>query len=186
MLKGTYNPIDYFSDDEAVDIICAADRPHWKLLFWILWETGARVGEVLGMTRKDSYFDELQIGIWLEKHKHPVYARRVVTEDLADELTRYIAKMKTRRQMLFPFDISSASKALKRAAMKAGITRNVHSHMFRHGLAFKLARELDGTETYRASIIQQALGHTTQASLGVYTQATRKDALDMVRKVIEG
>ncbi len=63
-----------------------------------------------------------------------------------------------------PLDRENVFRAVKRAALKAGITRNVYPHLLRHSFATHL---LAGGANLR--IVQELLGHADLATTEIYT-----------------
>ena len=180
---GTKHQVDYFSAAESLDVIASADQKHWKLLFWVMRDTGVRIGEALRITRKDIRPDTALVGIHREKRRAKVYEYVPVSSDLYDELRWYMAGL--RGQMLFPYHFTSAMVALKRAATRAGITRPVHTHMFRHGFAVNAAKMLGGEALEVRSVIQRAMGHVKPETTDIYLELTSKDAGDAIRKILD-
>ena len=176
---------DYFSSQEAVDIIATADAWHWKVLFWVLWETGARIGEALRLKRKDFLPGQHLLGIETEKRADHYYGLLPVSSDLCDELAGYIGALPARQQFLFPYTVDGATKALKRTAVRTGITRPIRTHMWRHALGKRLARELQLPELDALNIIRQQLRHKGWRSVRVYVEVTPRDAAEQVRRVLE-
>lgn len=72
---------------------------------------------------------------------------------------------------------NAVNRELKRAAKAAGITRNVHAHMFRHTAATGWARA-----GWEPSAIQQMLGHRDGTMTMWYVQADTKRLEELVKR----
>lgn len=182
---GSHLVVDNFTDLEAVDIIAACDKFHWKVLFWILWETGCRIGEGMLLMRRDIDLGRGMVQITREKRRDKLKEWRPISSDLRDEVARYLDSLPRTRQALFPYWHTSANAALDRAALRAGITRPVHSHMFRRSFARRLSHKMQGTALDARSRIQQALGHINPATTDIYLQATPDEANEEIRRILE-
>ena len=180
---GTEHPVDYFSEQEGWDIVLAAPIGHWRLIFWVFHETGFRLGEVLALRQKD-ILPSCELGVWTAKQKKPVYESVPISDDLRDELLRYAIKNK--RARLFPVSKSAVDHRLKRLALKIGIFRPVHSHMFRHGLAKRFGHIPGMTASEAMTNANRILRHRSLRTTELYFRTTDAEAKAAHRKLLEG
>ncbi len=180
---GTEHPVDYFSEQEGWDIVLAAPLGHWRLIFWVFHETGFRLGEVLAIRQKD-ILPSCELGVWTEKQKKPVYEAVPISDDLRDELLRYA--IKTKRSRLFPVSKGAVDHRLKRLAVLVGISRPVHSHMFRHGACRRIAHIPAITYAEALTTANRILRHRSLRTTERYFKATNIEAKTAYRKLLEG
>ncbi len=182
---GTQHPVDYFTPDEALALILATTDDIWYYFFYVLSETGARIGEGLALMKKDIRVEDCELGIWTEKTKPKVYRRIPVTQLLMGELIQYSHKVRGRR--LFPVSYESAVYQLRKTALRAGIDRRVCSHMFRHGMVRRIITSMPGaTPTEALSFAAKIAGHKSIRTTMIYAESTEREAKDAYRKMLEG
>jgi len=112
-----------------------------KLLVLLLYESGARIGEILNLRRGDVTFDEYGAKLRLKGKTGTRYIRVVKT---ARFLEAWVELNKSDR--LFELSNQRVCQILKEAAKKAGIKKRVHPHLFRHTRATHLAKYLTEPE----------------------------------------
>ena len=158
------------------------------LLLELLYSTGARVSEVVGINLQD--ISESTVGsesIWVLKLRGKGGKERIVPlgsfakAAIDDYLVRCrpsLAK-RTNEAALFlnirgsRLSRVSAWEIVKRAATKSGLTSRVTPHIFRHSYATHL---LDGGADIR--VVQELLGHASVTTTQIYTLIT----IDKVRE----
>lgn len=181
---GSKHPVDYFSDQEARDIILEAPSLAYQLLFWLAWETGARIGELLNLKKKDILQDKCEIGLWTEKIKPRIYESVPISIHLRDELVNYSRKL--RGEKLFTMAYQSVERNLKVTALEAEITRPVRTHMFRHGMVKRIMRSTDLPAAEALAIAQKIARHRRLTTTMLYGETTEIEAKDKHRKILEG
>jgi integrase/recombinase XerD len=182
---GSKHPADYFSDEEAQSIIMSCKERHWQLFFWILWETGFRVGEALALKKKDLLRDKGELGVWTEKKKPRLYEAVPITADLMTELTNYSQSVRG-TNTLFSFEYNSAVAALERARIIAGINRPVRTHMFRHGMVKRIMRAPGLTSAEAMAAAQKIARHKRLQTTMLYGETTEAEAKSTHRRALEG
>ena len=137
------------SDTEMTGLIDACDHPRDKAMLLVAWETGVRLGELLGMQLKHgertSYgWKWLVHGktgtrpIWLIRSAPSVNLWLSVHPERKDPTAPlWLIRWKTRVGGIHE---SRARTILKRAAERAGLKRRVWWHMFRHNAVSRDAR----------------------------------------------
>ena len=150
-------PFDYLRPHEARQIIEATTNDRDHLLLNVMWQTGARISEILTLRPCDVDDNGITIvtlkkrlcrkrrtksGSWMNLPK-PILkekqAKRVIPiqQALLTEFMTYAYKHQIKPDGKF-FNISRvrAFQIVSDAAEKAGITyKGVHPHLFRHGFA---------------------------------------------------
>ncbi len=158
------------------------------LLLELLYSTGARVSEVVGINLSDISENSVNgESIWVLKLRGkggkermvPLgsYAKSAIDDYLVR--TRPSLLRKISESALFlnnrgtRLSRVSAWEIVKRAAEKAGLTSRVTPHVFRHSYATHL---LDGGADIR--VVQELLGHASVTTTQIYTLIT----IDKVRE----
>ena len=158
------------------------------LLLELLYSTGARVSEVVGINLND--ISESVIGgesIWVLKLRGKGGKERIVPlgsyakAAIDDYLVRCRPSLlkKLNEGALFlnargtRLSRVSAWEIVKKAALKSGLTARVTPHIFRHSYATHL---LDGGADIR--VVQELLGHASVTTTQIYTLIT----IDKVRE----
>lgn len=179
---------------EITDLVEAAKDPSNPislrdyLLLELLYSTGARVSEVVGINLSD--ISESQIGdenIWVLKLRGKGGKERIVplgsfAKNALDEYlvrTRPSLLKRVNENALFlnargtRLSRVSAWEMVKKAAEKTGLSVRVTPHVFRHSYATHL---LDGGADIR--VVQELLGHASVTTTQIYTLIT----IDKVRE----
>ena len=189
-LRGRALP-KYFLPDEIHAILGAVKginvrRDH--LIINMLWQTGARISELLSIRPMDVdlYAKGIKI-ITLKQSKGKKFYERVIpaapNEDnrypLLEEIERYVEDHHTPpSDVLFKLTRQRVSDIIVRTCRRAGIERQrAHPHTFRHSFAINLVRN-----RVPAYTIQQLMGHADPASTYIYAQVLASDA----RPFLEG
>lgn len=137
------------SDGEMAALIDACDHPRDKAMLLVAWETGVRLGELLGMQL--SHGERTSYGWkWLVRGKtgtRPIWLIRsapsvnlwlsVHPERKNKTAPLWLIRLKTR---VGGIRESRARTILKRSAERAGLSRRVWWHMFRHNAVSRDAR----------------------------------------------
>jgi site-specific recombinase XerD len=167
-------------EEQAMLQVCESNRRD-HLLIRLLWETGARVSEVLQLTRDsiDSY--NLSLKILTEKKRSkkgkPSYRIIPITSSLATEILNYIVTNNIQNK-LFSISRQRTFQIVRAIGKRAGISRKIHPHMFRHGYAINLL-----SQGVPLPIIQRLLGHASILTSMVYLKVTQQDAREFLSRV---
>ena len=158
------------------------------LLLELLYSTGARVSEVVGINLSDISENSVNgESIWVLKLRGkggkermvPLgsYAKSAIDDYLVRTRPSLIKKLSESALFLnnrgTRLSRVSAWEIVKRAAEKAGLTSKVTPHVFRHSYATHL---LDGGADIR--VVQELLGHASVTTTQIYTLIT----IDKVRE----
>jgi len=174
--KGHYLP-EYFTKQEIRKVIQHLGYVKHRLLIVLCYSAGLRRSELQKLKPVDLDFDNRLIFIRAAKGKKDRYS--TLPSGLKPLYDRYMEKCQP-KVYLFEgsepgkkYSFTSMSNVLKRAAVAAGIRKNVHMHMLRHSFATHLLE--DGHDI---RYVQAFLGHanlqTTQIYTHIVNEATRK------------
>jgi integrase/recombinase XerD len=168
----------YFSVEEVHAVIEQATNPRDHLLLNCLWQTGARISEMLQLKPADVDFTAGTIRLITLKRRARFERAVLVKAPLLGELARHIASKRIQdSQRIFPITRSRSHQIVRKACNAAGITdKRAHPHTFRHSLGVFLIQRLPIT------VVKEVLGHANIESSLVYTRLVAQD----VRKYYEG
>lgn len=133
-------PEELLRPAEIQNMMKCCTRDQDRTMIAVLWETGCRIGELLGMQRKHISNDVIG-AVLIVNGKTGM--RRIRIIESAPYLDGWISG-----RSLGPdghvFDITypTAVKRLKTIARRAGITKRIYPHLFRHSRATFLASHL--------------------------------------------
>ncbi len=145
----------------------------------LMYATGLRASETVGLKIKDIDFDEKLIRVVGKGEKERIVpfsqtAKNAVLEYMAGYRQTYIKD--NTLDILFinskgePLSERGLQYIVKTSAEKCGITINVHPHMIRHSYATTLL-----TNGVDIRIIQELLGHSSIGTTSIYTHVTFED-----------
>ncbi|AIE82254.1 site-specific tyrosine recombinase XerD [Actinotignum schaalii] len=149
-----------------------------RALLEILYGTGARISEALGLTADDIDTDTATIRLFGKGRKERVVPLgRYALEALDAYTTRARPELAARGEGVTKLFLNTRGRALSRqsawliirqAAEHAGITAHVSPHSLRHSFATHL---LQGGADVR--VVQELLGHSSVTTTQIYTQVSR-------------
>ncbi|KAA8433508.1 tyrosine recombinase XerC [Weissella sagaensis] len=152
------------------------------LLLEMLYGTGARVSEIVNMTRQSVDQRAQVVTITGKGNKMRIvpfghYALDALEQYLTASRPLLAQKQKLPNDYLFlnqrgnPLTTAGVEYILKQIGKKAGLTQDVTAHMFRHTFATDLLNNQADLRT-----VQQLLGHSSLSTTQIYTHVTT-DAL---------
>jgi integrase/recombinase XerD len=149
--------------EELLEATCSI---HDKAFIFCLWESGARIGELLSLRRKHVQFDCLG-AILIVDGKTGM--RRVRLMEAASILDEWISDRSFRQEdPIFPNTYRAYVKRLKTLSKRAGIIKRIYPHLFRHSRATFLA------------------GYLTEAQLCAYLGWTISSAMPRIYVHLNG
>jgi integrase len=130
-------PEELLTLEDLADMVAAARTCKDRAFLLCLWESGARIGELLSIQRKHITYDS-QGAVFIVDGKTGM--RRVRIIESADDLDIWISDNSFNPEdRIFPSTYRSYVKRLKALARRANIQKRVYPHLFRHSRATFLA-----------------------------------------------
>ena len=151
---------------------CGREDPELKVLAALIYETGARAGEILRLKARDVEFDEHGARLWIRRSKSEPRVLRVAL--YASLLTAWIeARKPAPEEGIFRKDYTTYLRRLARAWRRAGLppTRRKF-HILRHTRATELLKARVFTEKE----MMLWFGWRTRGMIDVYARVTMEDA----------
>lgn len=154
-----------------------------------LYTTALRNFEFRAVTLTDINLNGLYGNIVGKGAKLRAFTFNEATREKVTEYLQVRAKLFPKRtcRYLFFSGINDKGKGLseyglnailKKLAIRAGITKNVHAHMFRHSLATHLLE--DG---WSIIAVRDKLGHENVSTTSIYSHTTPKTLIEMTRGI---
>jgi len=169
------------SYEEYVKLLQAASNPRDKALLQFMYESGARILEILKVRIKDLHLDENYAVVGGGKRLVPLANKEFIEEwlrihPLKSEPEAYLfCNLRAPKK---PLSYPAVRKLLRRISRKAGLSRRITAHMFRHSRATLLAKLEVSPYT-----MNQVMGWSTSTRMWqVYLHITQKDAIQEVLK----
>jgi site-specific recombinase XerD len=169
--------------------IVAAKNLRDKLLVRILWRTGIRVSELIGIRVLDIDFDNRALVIKIQKMRRkdgkPVERRRIIpidhgTLDMVTEYLKWRKQFPYKGDLLFPITRQRVDQFFWKLGRKVGIKeigdpaiskhRKLHPHVLRHGFAIHCIKK--GMSIER---LKKILGHASPTTTSIYLQWSSAD-----------
>ena len=163
MKEPKMNP-EILTMDEIRMMVLNANDFKDKLLILLLYESGAKIGELLNIRKSDIIFDDYGaiIKVCGKTGMRPI---RIVA--CADLLRAYV---KTVYDKLFDVSERAVNKMLKNVAKRCGIKKRIYPHIFRHTRATHLAKYLTEPE------LRLYFGWSEKSEMpGVYVHLAMRD-----------
>lgn len=130
-------PEELVTWDDLLAMIDSTTRDHDLAFLQVLWESGARIGELLSLQRKHVSYDS-QGAILIVDGKTGM--RRVRIIESAPVLDEWISCRSFRPEdRIFPNTYRAYRKRLQVLAARAGVVKRMYPHLFRHSRATFLA-----------------------------------------------
>ncbi len=159
-------PEELITPEHIEELLECASGLHDRVFIFSLWESGARIGELLSLRRKHIQFDHLG-AILIVDGKTGM--RRVRLMESASLLDEWISDRSfSPEDAIFPNTYRAYVKRLKILSRRAGICKRIYPHLFRHSRATFLA------------------GYLTEAQLCAYLGWTISSAMPRIYVHLNG
>lgn len=155
-----FDMIDCYLDKNSFSFI------QKRLLFKILWETGARLSEVTNLKFEDLN-DDLS-GAYIVRQKVKVRNIIIWSDDTKEILQKYLGlifEKNINSEYLFNFSNRTAQRWLKNITELLELDENITPHSFRHGKAHQILK-MNGNQ----HDIKAVLGHSSITASDHYTR----------------
>ena len=179
----------YLEPEQVERLIAVASNLRDKLLVRILWRTGTRVSELIGIKVPDIDFDNRAILIKVLKQRKKdgktIERRRVIpidqgSLDMVREYLEWRKQFPYRGDLLFPISRQRVDQVFWKLGRRTGIKeigdpaisqhRKLHPHHMRHSFAIHCIKR--GMTIER---LQKILGHSSPTTTSVYLQYSVAD-----------
>lgn len=171
--------------DEIKKMLESCDNPRDKAFISVLYESGARISEILDLTIKDVKFDHYGAILYVNGKTggRPI---RVVksTNDLKQWINSHPSKNNENIPLFCSFcnrnydgfiDSTSGWGLVRKIAKRAGLERPIYPHMFRHRRATDLSKLLSDRE------MKIFFGWSPNSNMpGLYSHLNSKDVDDKI------
>jgi len=163
--------------DEIRSILDLTKNKRHKLLIELLYSTGLRVNEAVSLRVKDINLAEKVAFVKYGKGKKERFVK--LSSKFIKHFRSYLNRRKRDSEYIFNsrgghLTTRQAQRAIKNAALRAGIQKKVFCHAFRSSFATHL---LDSGVDVR--LIQELLGHQNLATTERYTHVSRKKLMQI-------
>jgi len=138
----------------------------------LIYSAGLRRSELLNL--KVSDIDSERMVLHIRRAKGMKDRISLLSDNLLQLLRKYYQDYKPKIYLFEgknggKYSPTSVANILKKAALKAGIKKNVTSHMLRHSFATHLLEQ--GTDL---RYIQELLGHNSSKTTEIYTHVSKR------------
>lgn len=150
-------PEELLTQEEVEQLVNACDNPRDRALISVLYESGCRIGEILGLQLKHIQFDEYGAILMVNGKtgqrrvrivsSAPLLSNYIENHPFKDSPESYLWLTKFNRKVAKkdgwnPLMYKGISSILMKITKKTGIKKRVYPHIFRHSRATHLAKIL--------------------------------------------
>lgn len=157
-------PVPMVLSPEEILAIIQATEPFYRAFFLCLYTLGLRMNEARQLKWEDIDFHSRSVRIQQKGGSWKLLPLPEWTADAIREIPQVEGSPFVFVSRRSGKPVSNVTKAIARACKKAGITRHVHPHLFRHSIATHL---MGGNINLR--VIQKFLGHAQVGTTEWYT-----------------
>jgi integrase/recombinase XerD len=185
-VESTVTPSDLLTMEEIEKVIDTAYMPDDKAIIACLYDSGARIGELMSCKIRDLNFDNYGCTLYLRESKT---IKRTVRLIYAASYMRVWNEAHPRKNepdapiwctRYKPYDAVSPSAMYRRIAkirQQSGVEKRINPHKFRYTRATELAKKFNDSEQKLYAIFGW---QPTSKTAGVYVKFTDKDRDDMI------
>lgn len=187
---GQYLPT-VLSVEEVCSILDAAANPRDRAILEVLYGCGLRVSELCSLKISQVYLDELFVKVKGKGSKERLVP---MAESTAEAISLYLSERKEsdskHEDTLFLNRFGAALSRVaifnlvKDTALRAGVTKNISPHTFRHSFATHLIE--NGADL---RVVQEMLGHESILTTEIYTHVDsatwQKEIKDIISDVLQ-
>jgi site-specific recombinase XerD/ribosomal protein L40E len=188
--KNSLMPEYLINSEEFEKILLNTTSPQMKLIIELLYETGARVSEILDLKIQNIEFNSYGAKLYVKgktgQRVIPIvwYARDlrqfILVHPNKDKPESNLFFIKKYDQML-PFEYPNFRKQLGIVCKRAGINKRIHAHLFRHTRMTELAKTLP------EQTLKQLAGWSGSSKMAeVYIHLSQRDVEDSLLQKVYG
>ncbi len=174
----TVTPEEILTLAEVKAMIEVTMTPRDRALISTLYESGVRIGELARLTWRDLIFDEHGVRMYINdtKTKKRRYSRLIGSAGPLQALKKSLQNPMSDDFVFLtekgePMAYITAVKVLRRIAKRAGITKEIRPHLFRHTRITHMIQQ-----NYQESIIKQSLwGNLSTQQFKTYVSLSETD-----------
>jgi len=187
-------PEELLTEDEIEKMAQAAESPRDRVLLLVLYESGARIGELLNVKIKHVIFSDFGAYMMLNGKtgmrriplvmSAPALAAFIDHHPLKENpesylfLTRHNAMADDTKGKYMPLSYRGAYKILKTLAEKAGIHKRIYPHLLRHSSATRASKFMTEAQ------MKIYYGWTSGSDMpSIYVHLSSRDVEDAVKKM---
>ncbi len=156
-VENKLSPADLIIEEEFKKIFNACQNSRDRALISLIYETGARIGELGSMRIKDVIFDDYGAIVWFslrntssKKHKRklrvvysaPYLSAWIKDHPMNDDPEAPLWIKLSGKKRLKPMEYKDLNKQIKVLAKRADIKKRIYPHLFRHTRATKLLQQV--------------------------------------------
>jgi integrase len=161
---------------------CGKEDFELKVLTALIYETGARAGEILRLKGRDIEFDEHGARLWIRKSKSEARVLRVVL--YANLLVAWLQARKPEpEEPIFTREYNAFLRRLSRAWKRAGLPPTRQKF---HILRSTRATELLKNRVFTEKEMMMWFGWRTRSMIDVYARVTMQDAEQAYLVAVKG
>lgn len=160
--------------EEVRAIINAAPTRRDRLILELLYSSGMRVSEIVGLKRRE--LNLLGRTAMVRGGKGNKDRMIILSDVWIEEIKKYLATRKFKSEYVFskenasPLSVDTVQRIVRECRKIAGIKKNITPHSFRHSFATHL---LEAGENIRK--IQELLGHSDLSTTQIYTKVSKSE-----------
>lgn len=169
------NKNDILDTSDVNKMIEATASPMYKSLIALLFESGARINEILKVRVKDCIETDKGMIVSVHQTKTGNDFRRILCVFSGQYIRNHITySAKSKDDLLFDLTTVSVWEMLQKISKKAGIEKPVSCHKFRHAEATMMVQQ-----GYNEAIIRKKLGWSpTSAMIARYQHLNDDDVIN--------
>lgn len=179
MPRNHLNADEILTTDDINKLLESTDSYYYKSLIAVLFETGARIGEIRKLKVSDFKETDLGMLVTIPTYKTNYPPRNVILPFSAQYIRNYIMYSgKEKGDGIFNLNKKTTYDMLNVIGKKAGITKKVNHHRFRHAQATDMVKR-----GYNEAIIRKKLGWTDTSPMPANYQHLHDD--DVINATLE-
>lgn len=181
-------PTDLITEEEVAKILNACVHPRDKCLISLLWETGARIGEIGTAQIGSLTFTEGEAELTIHGKTGWRKVLLISSVPYIKDWLKYHPSPNDKNSMLFtmlgdikrdaPITYPAIAKMLRTTMKRANINKKTNPHLWRHSRATYLANYL--TEAQLCSVLGWVVG---SKEAGTYVHLSGRETNDAIRKL---